>query len=238
MFSESEIGVEEVDYEELGLYLALTMEAKDMKKLGITEVCPERKSNRGRPPTITSSGSEEVKEKRLKPWNPPRKKPDEFTKNTMLTEALRIALKVVMKNHVYLFDNEIRKQSKGGAIGLRLTGILAQTFMMWWDREFSRRLLQVGVIQRLNERYVDDINIAAEATTPGLKYKNGQSCVDQSMIREEERVEDDERTMKFIKQVGDDIHHSIELEIDYPSKHVDKKLPILDMKVWIEDQEK
>jgi hypothetical protein len=36
MFSESEIGVEEVDYEELGLYLALTMEAKYMKKLGIT----------------------------------------------------------------------------------------------------------------------------------------------------------------------------------------------------------
>jgi hypothetical protein len=110
-----------------------------------------------------------VKEKRLKPWNPPRKKPDEFTKNTMLTEALRVALKMVMKNHVYLFDNKIRKQSKGGAIGLRLTGILAQIFM-WSDREFSRRLLQVGVIQRLNERYVDDINSAAEATTPGLKY--------------------------------------------------------------------
>jgi hypothetical protein len=47
MFSESEIGVEDVDYEELGQYLALTMEAKDMRKLGITEVCPERKSNRG-----------------------------------------------------------------------------------------------------------------------------------------------------------------------------------------------
>jgi hypothetical protein len=178
MFSESEIGVEDVDHEELGLYLALTMEAKDMWKLRITEVCPEIKSNRGRPPTITSSGSEEVKEKRLKPRNPPRKKPDEFTKNTMLTEALRVALKVVMKNHVYLFDNEIRKQSKGGAIGLRLTGILAQIFLMW-----------------LNERYVDDIIIAAEATTPGLKYKNGQSYVDQSMIREEEKVEDDERTM-------------------------------------------
>ena len=36
-----------MDYEELGQYLALTMEAKDMRKLGITEVCPERKSNRG-----------------------------------------------------------------------------------------------------------------------------------------------------------------------------------------------
>ncbi|CAB4043091.1 Hypothetical predicted protein [Paramuricea clavata] len=136
MFSESEIGVEDMDYEELGLNFALTMEAKDVKKLGITEVCPERKSNRGRPPTITSSGSEDVKEKRLELWNPPRKKPDEFTKNTMLIEALRVILKVVIKNHVYLFDNEIRKQSKGGAMGLRLTGILAQIFMMWWDREY------------------------------------------------------------------------------------------------------
>jgi hypothetical protein len=58
------------------------------------------------------------------------------------------------------------------------------------------------------------------------------------MMSQEEKVEDDERTKKFIKQVGDDIHHSIELEIDHPSKHVDQKLPILDMKVWIEDQEK
>ena len=40
----------------------------------------------------------------------------------------------------------------------------------------------------------------------------------------------DERTMELIRQVGDDIHPSIKLEIDYPSKHPDKKLPILDLK--------
>jgi hypothetical protein len=34
------------------------------------------------------------------------------------------------------------------------------------------------------------------------------------------------------------IHPSIRLEIDYPSKHEDGKLPILDLKVWVEDREK
>ena len=40
--------------------------------------------------------------------------------------------------------------------------------------------------------------------------------------------------MKFIKAVGNDIHESIQLEIDYPSKHQDGKMPILDLKVWVE----
>ena len=30
------------------------------------------------------------------------------------------------------------------------------------------------------------------------------------------------------------IHKSIELEADYPSRHRDGKLPILDLKVWVE----
>ena len=44
--------------------------------------------------------------------------------------------------------------------------------------------------------------------------------------------------MEPIRQVGDDIHPSIKLEVDYPSKHPDKKLPILDLKVWVEQRKK
>ena len=82
----------------------------------------------------------------------------------MLKEALRVVLTVIMKNHVYTFDGEIRKQVKGGLIGLKLTGVLAQIFMIWWDGEFARRLEILGIVQRMNERYVDDINMAVEAT--------------------------------------------------------------------------
>ena len=48
----------------------------------------------------------------------------------------------------------------------------------------------------------------------------------------------DERTMALIEQVGNDIHPSIQREIDYPSKHQGGKLPILDLKVWVESREK
>ena len=44
--------------------------------------------------------------------------------------------------------------------------------------------------------------------------------------------------MALIKQVGSDIHPQIQLEVDYPSKHQDGKLPILDSKVWVETREK
>ena len=40
--------------------------------------------------------------------------------------------------------------------------------------------------------------------------------------------------MAIVSQIGNDIHPSIQLEIDCPSNHEDGKVPILDLKVWIE----
>ena len=39
--------------------------------------------------------------------------------------------------------------------------------------------------------------------------------------------------MELLKQIGNGIHKSIQLEIDYPEKHEDKKMPLLDVKVWM-----
>ena len=96
----------------------------------------------------------------------------------------------------------------------------------------------MSVVVRMNKRYVDDINFAVQATPPGMRYKNGHTYVDESSVTEDGRVSSDERTMALIKQVGKDIHPSIQLEVDYPSKRQDGKLPILDLKVWVESREK
>ena len=56
-------------------------------------------------------------------------------------------------------------------------------------------------------------------------------------VTEDEGISDNERTMTLIKQIGNDIHPSIQLVVGYPSKHQDRKLPILDLKVWIEAKE-
>ena len=42
---------------------------------------------------------------------------------------------------------------------------------------------------------------------------------------------------KFTKYVANNIHPSIEVEVDYPSLHKDDKIPILDVKVWVEERD-
>ena len=39
-------------------------------------------------------------------------------KKRMLAEAITVAVRFVMKNHMYVFDGKLRRQAKGGPIGL------------------------------------------------------------------------------------------------------------------------
>ena len=57
-------------------------------------------------------------------------------------------------------------------------------------------------------------------------------------MNEEQRVvQGDRRTFKIIKQIGDEIHRSIGLTTDVPSENTDQKVPILDLKCWVEEIE-
>ena len=50
-------------------------------------------------------------------------------------------------------------------------------------------------------------------------------------INIDERAKDG---VKVIKRIGDSIHEFIVLEADCPANNIDKKLPSLDLKVWLE----
>ena len=62
------------------------------------------------------------------------------------------------------------------------------------------------------KRYVDDINLIVEV-------KN--ETEEKELWRE-------------IRSTGDNIHESIQLEADFPTNYPDKKVPILDIKVWVD----
>ena len=175
VFYESGVRVEGVNVEELGLYLSVSLKEDELIEEGIARYCPKRKSNRGRAPSITGSILEEKKEKRFMSWKPASDQPDEVATRRMLTEAMRVALLFIMKNHVYTFDGTVRKQAKGGAIGLELTGVLAQIFMVWWDREFKTRVETLGIPLYMYKRYVDDVNVIVGAVEPGAKIAGGCS---------------------------------------------------------------
>ena len=84
------------------------------------------------------------------------------------------------------------------------------------------------------KRYVDDINLAAKETPLGARYISGNLIVDENAIETDRFIPADRRTMAVIKSIGNDIHPSIQLEVDCPSNYDDGKLPILDLKVWVE----
>ena len=230
----SEIHVEGVDMEELGLYLALNLSEVELEKLGLLPYCPTRKTRRGRPPVITGCAMSDTRDKRFQPWLPPSRAPHELVVRKMLIEALRIVLIFIMKNHLYTFDNEIRLQSKGGPIGLQLTGVLAQLFMVWWDRELEDKLVRIGLKLWTYKRYVDDINNIMTPPKLGVRFDGNKLIEDERSLEEDQVLDADERTMRLFQSVANSIHPSIEVEIDCPSRHHDGKLPILDVKVWIE----
>ena len=150
-----------------------------------------------------------------------------------MRESLKVVLTIIMKNHAYNFNNEIRKQKEGGAIGMDLTGNVANIFMSWWDKELIKRMSALGIKPFLYKRYVDDINMGVESINRNYIYVDGK------MVKRNEEltsdVEDDKNTFDIIQAIGDEIHESIKLTTDVPSKHNDNKVPILDIKCWIEN---
>ena len=45
----------------------------------------------------------------------------------------------------------------------------------------------------------------------------------------------DRKTMKVVRDIGNSIHPSIQLAVDYPCNYEDGKMPLLDLKVWVQE---
>ena len=146
-----------------------------------------------------------------------------------------------MTNHIYCFDDKIKKQAEGGPIGLELTGEVAIIFMTWWDKQFQMKLRNNGLTVYAYKRYVDDINLVVKGINNRSKYTPGGSIEHNSDPKATITNPDeysDNHTLEVIKKIGNDVTRCIKLEVDYPSNHDDNKLPILDMKVWPTQEEK
>ena len=220
MFYQSGIEVEVVDTKELGLYLALNRTQVQLRSKGLADFCPVRRTNRGRPPTLTGCAQSQKEDKRFRPWREPLdREPDDDIKKKMIAEAITIAVEFVMRNHMYTFSGQLRRQARGGPIGLALTGDVAQVFMCWWDGEFIRRMEEAGIDVILYKRLVDDVNLVLKRL---------------GVAREEMGDgPEDEKNMRMVQRIANGIHKSIEVTADYPSRNEDKKVPILDLRVWL-----
>ena len=92
-----------------------------------------------------------------------------------------------------------------------------------------------GLRLRMYKRYVDDVNVVINAPRAGLKFveSEGKVIQDESVAEQEQNIKANKRCMALFQKIGNSIYPSIELEVDYPSRHEDGKLPILDLIVWV-----
>lgn len=131
-------------------------------------------------------------------------------------------------------DGKVYKQQAGGPIGLEITGVLARIVMLWWDRAFLDKLEKVGINMIMYSRYVDDGNMALNATEVGARIVQGKVSIQPESIEEDTGIPADKRTAKLISSVANTISPMIQMEEECPSNHPDGRMPILDLEVWVE----
>ena len=233
MIENSEKTVENVDWQEVGKYLAVTMSEKDIEKEGLQHVVPKRKGERRRKVTVAYLGQKKNDEE----WELARA-PGTRQKKKMIALVVAEGVKACLENHVYCVGNRIFRQQGGGPIGLELTGAVSRPFMAKWDKTYLEKVEKAGLRMHLYERYVDDSNQIAEAPPKGYRYDTEK----RKMVKSQEGSEnddsekDDERMARALIEIADEVMGCIKMEADMPSKNTDGKLPILDMKVWMNSE--
>ena len=138
-----------------------------------------------------------------------------------------------MNNHIYSFGGNIKLQKGFGCIGDRAIGVLAMLIMIWWSDKFTLKLKEMKIVYELIKIYVDDLNGIFHTIAPGLEYKEGKLTFNPEKAEDDMDEPDDIRTMKVIQQIANSIEDMIEMTIDVPTNHDDGKVPMLDVKAWI-----
>jgi hypothetical protein len=237
---ESKLDVD-VSVSDMNNHIVSTHSQSEIDEKGLSDVCSRRRSNRGTRPGITGAmmtGTDKERDE-CQSWDPPVREPNSIEKKKMLAMVICQSASFVMTNHVYSTEDVIRKQSKGGAIGLRMTGEIARIVMLEFDSILRARLAALGIEEWTYGRYVDDTNTVVTVLPVGTRYNpiTKELEVTEEATESDKELEDDSRTFSVIQKVANDIWPEIQWTVDVPSNHDHKRMPMLDMQVGMEGGE-
>ena len=150
------------------MYLATVWTKDRQKREGIYHLLPRKKSTRGRRSTINSKelsgpiprevaresqfgkkldedeflGEENVSSK----WDSYKGYYTARDKKLLVAKCIQSGIEISFKNHIYWYHGELFKQIRGGAIGARLTGVVARIVMDKWEEK-----LRVSIEKKLGQ---------------------------------------------------------------------------------------
>ena len=78
--------------------------------------------------------------------------------------------------------------------------------MAWWDKEYIKKLGELGILLILYKRYVDDINNAVEYPGDGCRIQNGRLVIDKEKAEIDKRRNKEEVTLESLLEIGNGIH--------------------------------
>ena len=122
--------------------------------------------------------------------------------------VMKSACRLVMRNHYYSYNNSIRKQSRGGAIGNKITEKLGRLLMKRHDKKYHGLLRKLKIEEELSERYVDDELEVLTATEPGVRFEEGKLFKDETKVEEDKKIPDDGHTFHLSPQQKDENVHN------------------------------
>ena len=197
-----------VNYTEVSKYLYIMMSQEEKESEKLNEVLPKRVKVSRKPLTTNCLLSNKPEKDE---WILGRS-PNDQEKRVMLANAVALGVRSVMSSHSYKMGDEIFLQKEGCPIGLNLSQAVARCCMIYYDREYLKKVKEEGMDMKMYVRYVDDSN---------------------QIICSDEK--DEEKVASRLMSVANNILPGIEMEADLPVKNQDFKLPILDMKCWMND---
>ena len=86
-------------------------------------------------------------------------------------------------------------------------------------------------------RYADDEGMVVRALQPGTRFVGDNVEVIEEEVEADEDIPVDKRTAMVYRQIANTILACIQVEEDVPSNHLSKKIPVLDLEVWVEGDE-
>ena len=125
----------------------------------------------------------------------------------------------------------LESRSRGGPIGLKLTGEIADCIMIDWDNKLLTKLKHSEITPEIYTRFKDDIQIVTESLEKGSLLMEDKIIVDEKKKAEDIDISDSKVTMGVIQTIANAIDPMIQLTIETPCNYPNGKMPVLDVMV-------
>ena len=110
--------------------------------------------------------------------------------------------------------------------------------MLDWDKKLLEKLKTFKLIPDIYTRFKDDIEIVIESLEKDSKLTvDGKIIVDEGKKSIDEERSDSKVTMEIVQQIANSINPMIKLTVETLCNFKDGKIPVLDIKVNINDFE-